>query len=78
MRSYSDRRGLAAIGNLLGIVVALALSRFVRALLFGIEPTDPITGAVARGAIVTISLAACLIPARRAIRSHPTIALRAE
>jgi hypothetical protein len=69
---------LAAIGILLGTAGALWLSRYVRSLLFGIEPTDPITGAVALGAIVAISLAACLIPAHRAIRVDPMIALRAE
>jgi putative ABC transport system permease protein len=69
---------LAAIGILLGTVGAFLLSRYVRALLFGIEPTDPVTGAIAIGAIAAISLAACLIPARRAVRVDPMMALRAE
>ena len=69
---------LAAIGIVLGTIGALALSGYVRSLLFGIEPTDPITGAIALGAIVAISLAACLIPARRAIRVDPMMALRSE
>jgi putative ABC transport system permease protein len=69
---------LAAIGILLGTVGAFLLSRYVRALLFGIEPTDPVTGAVAIGAIAAISLAACLIPARRAVRVDPMMALRAD
>jgi putative ABC transport system permease protein len=69
---------LAAIGILLGTAGAFWLSRFVRALLFGIEPTDPVTGAVAIGAIAAISLAACLIPVRRAVRVDPMLALRSE
>jgi putative ABC transport system permease protein len=69
---------LAAIGMVLGSAGALALSGYVRALLFGIEPTDPVTAGLALAAIAGIALAACLIPARRAVRVNPMEALRAE
>ena len=69
---------LAGIGIVIGIAGALALSGYVRALLYGIEPTDPVTAVVAVAAIAGIALAACLIPARRAVRVDPMVALRAE
>jgi ABC-type antimicrobial peptide transport system permease subunit len=69
---------LTGIGIVIGIAGALALSGYVRALLYGIEPTDPVTAIVAVAAIAGIALAACLIPARRAVRVDPMVALRAE
>jgi ABC-type antimicrobial peptide transport system permease subunit len=69
---------LAGIGIVIGIAGALALSGYVRALLYGIEPTDPVTAVLAIAAIAGIALAACLIPARRAVRVDPMVALRAD
>jgi predicted permease len=63
--------GLAA-----GTAAALALSRLVTSLLFGIEPHDPPTFAAAGALLATLSLAACYLPARHAARLDPTRALR--
>jgi putative ABC transport system permease protein len=63
--------GLAA-----GTAAALALSRLVTSLLFGIEPHDPPTFVAAGALLAALSLAACYLPARRAARLDPTRALR--
>ncbi len=69
---------LAAIGIALGLGGSLALTRYLRSLLFGVAPTDPLTlgGVVVLLGVVT--LAACLIPAVRAARVDPSRALRSE
>jgi ABC-type lipoprotein release transport system permease subunit len=54
------------------------LTRFLQTLLFEIEPTDPITFGVLTALLVSVALLACLIPARRASRVDPLIALRHE
>jgi putative ABC transport system permease protein len=71
--------GVLLIGGLaVGIVGALATTRLLGGLLFGVTPHDPVTlGAVAL-ALATIGLAACWIPAARAARVDPAVALRAE
>jgi putative ABC transport system permease protein len=69
---------LAVIGVALGIVAALGLTQFLRALLYGITPTDPLTFAVAATLLLVTALFACWIPARRASRVDPMIALRSE
>ena len=69
---------IAAVGALAGIVAAVALTRHVRALLFGVSATDPrILGAAAL-AMMLVALAAALVPARRALRVDPAQALRSE
>ena len=69
---------LAAAGIATGIAGALALSRFLQSLLFEIKPTDPATY-VGVGLMLTIVVcAACYIPARRAMRVEPMVALRYE
>jgi len=65
--------GLAA-----GAVGALAVSRLLRGLLYGITSTDPTTLACAVLVLASVALAACLLPARRAAASDPVEALRAE
>jgi ABC-type antimicrobial peptide transport system permease subunit len=74
------REGLAiAIGGLVvGLAGALALSRFLESLLYGVEPTDAALYAAVALAVVLVSLAACLVPARRAMRVDPLATLRAE
>jgi predicted permease len=74
------REGLAiAIGGLVvGLAGALALSRFLESLLYGVEPTDAGLYAAVALAVVLVSLAACLVPARRAMRVDPLATLRAE
>ncbi len=69
---------LVAIGVAIGIPAALACSRLVRSALFGLEPTDPGTLAVAVLVIVVVALVAGYLPARRASRVDPLAALRCE
>ena len=69
---------LVAVGLIIGLLGALALTRLMTTLLFEVSPTDPITfGAVALCLIVA-ALLACYVPARRATRVDPLIALRYE
>ena len=67
---------LAAVGLAIGIPVALAASRLLGALLYGVSPTDPLVFAAAPAVIVVVALAACYLPARRAMRLDPLVALR--
>ena len=69
---------LAALGLAIGLVAALALSRFLQSLLFGVGPQDPVTLSGVVLFLGLITLAACLIPAARALRVEPTEALRSE
>lgn len=69
---------LAAIGLACGVVGALALTRFLATLLFGVGPQDPVTLLVVASVLGGVALAACVIPAFRALRVAPTEALRAE
>ena len=74
------RHGLAVglIGVLLGIGLAHALSRFLTSLLYGISPTDPATFIAVPALLILVALCASIVPARRATRVDPMIALRAE
>jgi len=69
---------MALLGLAIGLVGALALSRLLRGLLFGVSPTDPTTFAGVSILLLLVSMLACLIPARRATQVDPIIALRAE
>jgi len=69
---------LTVVGILVGVPGALGLSRLVRSQLFGIEPTDPLTLAVAAMTLATVGLIAGYIPARRAAGTQPVLALRYE
>jgi predicted permease len=67
---------LTAAGIGLGLGVALALTRVMSALLFGVSPMDPVTYATVAAGLATVALLATYLPARRASRTDPIIALR--
>jgi ABC-type antimicrobial peptide transport system permease subunit len=69
---------LAAIGVAIGLPVALALVRVIRFVFYGIEPHDPLTIIGTVVIIVTVAVLAAWIPARRAARVDPMVALRYE
>ena len=69
---------LAAVGLLLGIPAALAGARVLQSMLFGLAPTDPATIAVAALSMLVLAVLAGYIPARRASRVDPMVALRAD
>ena len=70
--------GLALVGIFAGTLGALALTRFLSSLLFGIEPKDPVTFAGVALLLFGVALAACYVPARRAMQVDPMVALRDE
>ncbi|HYA98064.1 MAG TPA: ABC transporter permease, partial [Methylomirabilota bacterium] len=74
------RRGslLCGIGLLLGLLGSLALARLVGAFFFGVSPFDPSTFMTVAGVLTASALLACYIPARRATRVDPAVALRYE
>jgi putative ABC transport system permease protein len=74
------KRGLslALLGISIGIAASLALSRLIAALLFGVPATDPVTFAGIALLLLTVALLACYLPARRAAKLDPLVALRNE
>ena len=69
---------VTATGILIGVPIALAGSKYVRTLLYGIEPTDPVSIAIGAGALVICALIAGALPALRASRIDPMVAVRHE
>ena len=69
---------MTAAGIGLGLLASFVLSRFLRSLLFGVGQTDPLTFVVVPLLLLLASVLACVIPARRAIKVDPIIALRSE
>jgi predicted permease len=69
---------LAATGIVIGVAGALGLTRFLKSLLFEVKPTDPLTFVGVAILLGVVALAACYIPARRAMKVDPMVALRHE
>jgi len=70
--------GLALAGVALGLISALALTRMMEGLLFGVEAGDPLTFGVLALLMLSVALVSCWIPARRGARVDPLVALRTE
>jgi len=74
------RQGLRTIGIalLIGLAASLGATRLLETQLFGVKPVDPLTFALAPLLLVTVAIVACYLPARRASRVNPLVALRSD
>ena len=74
----SQGLGIAVIGVMIGIVGALGATQLLSKMLFGVSPADPLTFAGVAVALIVCALLACYVPAWRATRVDPMVALRYE
>ena len=70
--------GLAVSGTILGVLVALSLGRVMQNLVYGVSPADPVILSAVVLLVLSVAIIASYVPARRAARSDPMVALRAE
>jgi ABC-type lipoprotein release transport system permease subunit len=73
-----DGARMILVGIGIGVVAALGLTRLMSSMLFDVSPTDPLTFAGVAMVLCTIALLACYVPARRATKVDPVVALRHE
>ncbi|MCA1659759.1 MAG: FtsX-like permease family protein, partial [Verrucomicrobiaceae bacterium] len=69
---------LAGIGSVVGLAIAFGGAQLLKSFLYGVSASDPITFSAIALLLLGIALLACWVPARRASRVHPMVALRAE
>ena len=69
---------LALVGSLVGVAVALGVARYLKSMLYDVHVYDPLTIIVVAALLLLVALAACFIPARRATKVDPMVALRYE
>jgi ABC-type antimicrobial peptide transport system permease subunit len=69
---------VVAVGMCVGLLGSIAATRSLQKLLFQVQPIDPVTMATVCALLVAVALLACYVPARRATRVDPVVALRAE
>ena len=75
-RVLGEASWLTAVGTIVGLIAALWLTRFIRVMLYGVGSTDPLTALSTAGLLISVSLIAAFVPARRASRIDPIRALR--
>ena len=79
LRSVVGRAmGMVVLGTAIGLVAAFALTRFLTAMLFGVEATDPVTYVAVVGILVFVAFVASFLPANQAARVDPLNTLRSE
>jgi len=77
-RALGEGMILVALGLAAGLFGALLLTQFLRSMLYAVKPTDPVTFIAIAALLTSVALLACFIPAQRATRVDPLVALREE